>query len=503
MHNFKEYPQYDALGLAKLIKNGDVSPEELLDTALHHASTLNPQLNAIIHDMSSHAREQLAAGLPYTDKNAPFYGVPFLIKDLLASYAGQPLRNGSAFFHKNIATHDSELVARFKRAGLVTFGKTNTPEFGITPFTEPKTFGPTHNPWNPAHTPGGSSGGSGAAVAARIVPMASGGDGGGSIRIPAACCGLFGLKPSRGRNPTGPDYGDIWGGAVAEHVLTRSVRDSAAMLDATAGADAGCPHFMPAPERPFLEEVTRDPDKLRVAFTDSNLLGTDIHPDCKTAVRNTATKLDALGHDVIEASPPFDRDAVADAFFTMICCETWADIASGAAAMHKKPRPQDFEPGTWIAAQTGKHISGGEYAMAHRTIATAVRKIGQFMQDFDILLTPTLGMPPFKIGALQPSPFEEKLLRFFARISATRIVRASGELEKNRDRIFNFIPYTPLANITGEPSMSVPLEWNADGLPIGTMFTAKLGAEATLFQLAGQLEAAHPWVNQSPSISAN
>jgi amidase len=287
---FKEFDQYDGLGLADLIRKREVSAEELCETAIERIEALNPKLNAVVTPMYELGRAAIGQGLP----KGPFAGVPFLLKDLLAAYAGVPLTSGSKACRKFIPTEDSEMVVRFKRAGTVILGKTNTPEFGLMGYTEPELHGPTRNPWNTNHTPGGSSGGSAAAVASGMVPLASGGDGGGSIRIPSACCGLFGLKTTRDRNPTGPEVGAIWQGAVIEHVITRTVRDSAAMLDATQGPDVGAPSILPPPERPYLEDMERDPGRLKIAFTVRSPLGTSVHPECITGVEETVRLLETL-----------------------------------------------------------------------------------------------------------------------------------------------------------------------------------------------------------------
>jgi amidase len=370
----------------------------------------------------------------------------------------------------------SEIVKRFKAAGVIVVGKTNTPEYGLVPLTEPELFGPTNNPWDLTRTPGGSSGGSAAAVAACIVPLAHGGDGGGSIRIPASCCGLFGLKPSRGRNPTGPDLAEVWQGLACDHVLTRSVRDSAAMLDATAGPDVGAPYYAPPPSRPFLDEVGTDPGKLRIAFASKPFLPAVVHDDCVRGVEATAKLCQDLGHGVEEAAPQIDGEAFAGAFLTMTCVETGADIEEAEILLGRKATPSDFEPGTWGAAMWGKQIAAPEYSRAIRLLKRTARQIGRFFEEYDILLTPTLAMPPVVTGTLQLTE------------------------EEGADAILAFIPFTPVFNATGQPAMSVPLYWNDEGLPIGMHFASRYGDEATLFRLAGQLEQASPWFDRIPPI---
>ena len=490
---FNDYPRYDGLGLAELIRTRQVSAREVLEAAMTRADSLNPNLNAIIHRMDDSARATpLGTG--------PLAGVPFLIKDLVQLVKGEPYRSGSRFLGDYRPDHDTELVTRFRRAGLVPFGKANTPEFGLTPYTEPERFGPSRNPWNLDRTTGGSSGGSAAAVAARIVPIAGGGDGGGSIRIPASCCGAFGLKPSRGRNPTGPDVGQFWHGAVVDHVITRTVRDSAAVLDATAGADPGAPYACPAQERPYLEEVTRAPGKLRIAFTTKSFIGKASHPDCVTAVTKTAALLEALGHDVVEAAPTFDGAAFANAFVTMVCSECAADIYDAGVILGKKPSRTEFEAATWAIRLLGKAMSAEDLAIALRVMGQVGRKVGAFFEHHDVLLTPTLAVPPFPIGALQPKPSERAALDILGRIGSGWLLKRGGLLTQMADQIFETIPFTPLFNATGQPAMSVPLEWNASGLPIGLHFVTKLGDEATLFRLAGQLEQARPWADRIPPL---
>ena len=490
---FEDYDRYDGLGLAELVRTRQVSAVEVLEAALTRADRLNPKLNAIIHRMDDLARKAPVG-------SGPLAGVPFLIKDLVQLVKGEPYRAGSRFMGDYRPDHDTELVIRFRRAGLIPFGKTNTPELGLTPYTEPERFGPSRNPWNLARTTGGSSGGSAAAVAARIVPIAGGGDGGGSIRIPASCCGAFGLKPSRGRNPTGPDVGQLWHGAVVDHVITRSVRDSAAVLDATAGADPGAPYACPAQARPYLEEVTRAPGKLRIAFATKSFLGKASHPDCVTAVTKTAHLLETLGHDVVEAAPGFDGAAFADAFVTMVCSECAADIHDAGQILGKRPARAEFEAATWAVRLLGQALSAEDLAIALRVVGQVGRKVGAFFERYDILLTPTMAVPPFPIGALQPKPSERAALDLLGRIGSGRLLRRGGLLAQMADQIFETIPFTPLFNATGQPAMSVPLEWNAEGLPIGVHFVAKLGDEGTLFQLAGQLEQARPWADRMPLL---
>ena len=493
---FAEYDRYDGLGLAELVKRRDVSPRELVTTAIERIATLNPKLNAVIHTLYDDALA--AADAPLGD--GPFAGVPFLIKDLLSWYSGAPIRSGSRILEGFVAPHDSEIVRRYRRSGVIILGKTNTPEFGLTPFTEPELFGPTRNPWDLTRTSGGSSGGSAAAVAAGMVPLAGGGDGGGSIRIPASCCGLFGLKPTRGRVPTGPIEGEIWEGAVIEHVLTRSVRDSAAMLDAISAPEPGAPYTIATPERSFLEEASREPGRLRIAFTDKPLLGDRMDADCKTALHDTTRLLESLGHTVVEAAPPLDRDAFLHAFLLMVCAQSSADLVDAEIVTGNRASPANVEIATWALALLGRSYSAADMAHAGRTLQRAARAVGRWFDgyEFDVLVTPTLTSPPFVIGALQPPAHELVALKALGRLRAGRVLRAAGALEKAAKRVFDWIACPPLFNVTGQPAMSVPLAWNAAGLPIGIHFAGRFGDEATLFRLAGQLERSKPWIDRRP-----
>jgi amidase len=491
---FTEYTEHDGLGLAELVRSKQVTPAELVDAAIDRIEAQNGSINAVVHRMYDRARE--AARGPLGD--GPFAGVPFLLKDMLSAYAGEPLTAGCRFFRTYTPTYHSELVSRLLRAGVVVVGKTNTPELGLLPVTEPELFGPTRNPWDLTRTPGGSSGGSAAAVAARMVPVAGGGDGGGSIRIPASCCGLFGLKPTRGRTPSGPDEADLWEGFGVEHVLTRSVRDCAAMLDVTAGADAGAPFFPPPPPRPFLSEVEASPGCLRIAVSVEPPLSAHVHADCKAAVDDAARLLRDLGHEVVDASPRIDRRAFARAMVTMLMGQVAADVRDGARKTGRQAGFRDFESATWVLKVMGETLTAGEYQSAVRTLRRIARDVSRFTDAFDAWLTPTLAMPPVRIGELASKGLLAQAERVVGRLQLGRLVKASGVIDQVAERLLAFVPYTPIANATGQPSMSVPLYWSADGLPIGVMFTARYGDEATLLRLAGQLEKARPWKDRAP-----
>jgi len=494
----QDFSSHDAVSLAELVRTGQVSARELVTASIEHVESLNPQLNAVVHKMFDAALEQADA----PRGNGPFEGVPFMLKDLLSWYAGEPITSGSRLYEGWIPPHDTEIVRRYRKSGVIVVGKTNTPEFGLTPYTEPELFGPTRNPWDVNRTTGGSSGGSAAAVASGMVPWAGGGDGGGSIRIPASCCGIFGLKPTRGRTPVGPDVGELWQGAVVEHCLTRSVRDSAAMLDAISGPEVGSPYYAPPVARPFLEEVGAPVGRLRIAFTGNPLLGNTVHADCKAALVDAVQLLESLGHDVFEAEPPVDAYQFNRAFLTMVCGEMNSELLIAKDRLGRAVKPSDVESTTWALNLLGGSLSAGEFVKSEHYLRSASRRIGEFFESIDVLVTPTLAEPPFMIGALQPPPHELAVLKVLGRMRATPILRMLRALEKTADKIFDVIPWPPLFNATGQPAMSVPLYWNADDLPIGIHVVGRYGDEATLFRLAAQLEEARPWRDRWPLISA-
>lgn len=480
--------------MAGLVRSGQLTAADLCAAAIARAEVVNPQINAVVHPLYDPARLRAGAGLPA----GPFGGVPFLLKDFGAQYAGAPHTSGSRALRHFVPAEDAELVRRWQAAGINILGKTNTPEFALMGVTEPALFGPARNPWNLAHTPGGSSGGAAAVVAAGIVPLAGAGDGGGSIRIPAACCGLFGLKPSRGRVPTGPEQGEKWQGAAVEHVVSRSVRDSAAMLDATQGADVGAPYFLPAPARSYLAEVSREPGRLRIAFSLEHPLGRPLHPECATAVRGAAKLLAGLGHELTEVPLPFDGRAVSTAFLMLYFGETGASIAALAKVLGRPARPADVEPTTWLLGLLGRTYSAADFAAARQTWNESARRMGRFHQTHDLLLTPTLATPPVRVGELQPKPAEQLLLKLVNTFGLGGLIRRSGIVEKLAEQSLEKTPYTQIANLTGQPAMSVPLHWTADGLPCGVQLIAPLGAENVLFNLAGQLEQAQSWFGRRP-----
>ncbi len=498
MSGFKEFDRFDGLGLAELVRKKEVAPSELCEEAIRRIEQVNPKLNAVIFPMYDLGRKAVEKGLP----EGSFTGVPFLLKDIIEEYAGVPLTMGSRAFRNYVPAQDSEMVRRFKKSGVVILGKTNVPELGLLAVTEPELHGPTRNPWNTGHTPGGSSGGSSAAVAGGMVPLASGNDGGGSIRIPASCCGLFGLKPTRGRNPLGPNVGELWQGAVVSHVIARSVRDSAAMLDETQGADAGAPYVIPPPERPYLREIDRDPGSLKIAYASASPIGTPVHPECVKAVEEAAKLLESLGHKVEEAQPDVNGKAVAMSYLTMCFGEVAAVIEEMRAVLGRRANTSDVEPLTWTLGLLGRTLSAGEFVKATREWGLAGRAMGRFHQKYDLYLTPTLAYPPVRIGELEPKPYERLAMKAVNALGLGVIFKVSGLTEKMAEASLSKTPFTQLANLTGQPAMSVPFHWTSDGLPVGVHFMARFGEEATLFRLAGQLEKARPWFDKHGRVWA-
>ncbi len=472
---FEEYAAHDALGLAALVRAGELTPDELLDAALASMARHNPALNAVVIPMLDEARSYLDAGLP----DGPFRGVPFLLKDLYVLCEGVRTTNGCRFFEHNVADHDSELVARYKRAGLVIFGKSASPEFGLTTTTESKLFGVTRNPWKLEYSTGGSSGGAAAAVASGMLPAAHASDGGGSIRIPASCCGLFGLKPTRGRMPFGPDAGEGWSGMSTMHAVSRSVRDSAALLDVTAGPDLGAPYCAPRNTRPYLEEVGADPGALRIALLRETFNGTPTHADCRAAVEDAARLCEELGHRVEEANLRVDVESLGFASQSIMAANLLSTLEDHSAVIGRPFTAEDVESFTFTMTEAIRNRGATDYARSIRTIHAVGRQVERFLQDYDVLLTPTMAAPPSRIGTLSLSnpDFEE-----FARAVTTSV------------------GYTQLFNASGHPAISVPLCWSGSGLPIGIQFAGRLGDEAGLLRLASQLEQARPWFDRRPAL---
>jgi amidase len=468
----------DATAQAELVRHGEVSPAELVGEAITRMEKLNPQLNAVIWELYDRAREEAAGQLP----DGPFRGVPFLLKDFAAELAGTPFSEGLDFAGDYRSTTTQELTRRFVDAGFVICGKTNTPELGILPTTEPRRFGATRNPWNTEHSTGGSSGGSAAAVASGMVPAAHANDGGGSIRIPASCCGLVGLKPTRGRNSLAPQYGDVMSGLVCEHVVTRSVRDSANILDVTAGPVPGDPYWAPPRRGPsYAAAVATVPAPLRIAVMTASPTGSDVHPDCVAATQAAATLCESLGHRVEVAALAVDGDSfVADFINVWAAGNAWA-IGDWEHRLGRAVTEEEVEPLSWGLITMGRALNGGQYLAALQGLQRATRQIAAYFEGIDVLLTPTIGEPPAPLGTFD-SPPGEPLAGLF---------RAAA-----------YVPFTPPFNVTGQPAISLPLHWNQAGLPIGVQFVGRFGDEETLLSLAGQLEEAAPWADRRPPVSA-
>ncbi len=481
----------DATELARRVRDGEVSSVELVDAAIAAIEAVNPKLNAVVHRMYEAARATAKSPLP-----GPFSGVPAVVKDFDGFVKGVPYTASCRLLEGFVPDHDAENIARLRRSGLVFLAKTNLPELAILGTTEPAWRGPTRNPWNTNHSTGGSSGGSAALVAARAVPVGHGGDGGGSLRIPASACGLVGLKASRGRIPLGPDQGEAWGGYVQTGVLVRSVRDAAAFLDVLAGPMPGDPYAAPAPARAFSAEVGAPPGKLRVAITTRSLFGKHTHADCAKAAEDTAKLLESLGHTVEEAAPPFDRDRLVRAYLTQIAVGVATEIEDFAKLTGRRPNPSMFEASTWFLRQVGLTMSAVELQDARDAIQDASRKLGMFFERYDLLVLPTLAYPPARIGELIPKVSERAGLRVLRALPVRPAIRAAlAALAANS---FERLPNTQLFNQTGQPAISLPLAVSSDGLPIGVQLVARYGDEATLLRASAQLETARPWIGRRP-----
>lgn len=475
--NFDEYRRHDAVGLAGLVRRREVSALELLEVAIGRAEAVQPLVGALAQPLYDHARQEIARGLP----DAPLTGVPFLLKNLSVQLAGTVTSGSCRLQQDTVATGNSTIVDRYRQAGLVIFGKTNSPEFGLSASTESTIHGTTRNPWNFERTAGGSSGGAAAAVAAGIVPAAHASDGGGSIRIPASCCGLFGLKPTRARTPVGPVAMQSWGSLGVMHVVSRSVRDSAALLDASQGPAEGDPYVAPPPARPYVLEVDTAPPRLRVALQLASIYDREIDPACDEAARDAARLLESLGHLVEEAQPPGDAVALAAANWILIASGVAGSAHRYARELGHELRESDVEPVTWRAVRFAAGVSAEAYAQAQDTVYRQGRRMAEFHRHHDVVLSPTLGQPPVPLGPLRMNnPDEEEYVA----------------------AILRFNPFCNVSNMTGQPSMSVPLHWSAEGLPIGVMFSAAYGREDLLLQLAGQLERARPWFGRVPMDAA-
>ena len=475
-----EYVGYDGLGLAALVRARDVTAGELLDIALAQVAATDDMIAAVVDVQERVARESIAAGLP----DGPFAGVPFLLKDLGCEAIDFPTSMGSGLYRNHPYLYDSELFLRLRNAGLVPFGRTASPEFGIGPTTEAKVYGrPTRNPWNTAHVAGGSSGGSAAAVAAGVVPIAHGSDGGGSVRIPASSCGLFSLKPTRALLPDGPAVGEGWAGMAIDGFFTRTVRDTASLLDATAGPDLGAPYYAPALQGTFVDAIATPPRRLRIAVSLRSFTGDPIHPDCVAAVEHTARLCESLGHEIVAVDPSIDIVRFMRAWSNIVACGTQLTVDSRATSMGRALSDDDTELVTRLACELGATLSGADYLAAINVVHAIGREMARFLVPYDMLLTATLGEPPALIG----------------RFRADRTDAWADFLDYRLNHVLPYSPFTALANGTGQPAMSLPLWWNEAGLPVGTHVMARAGDDHTLMRLAAQLEQAEPWFSRRPS----
>ncbi|MBI3524829.1 MAG: amidase [Betaproteobacteria bacterium] len=475
MGGFTDYEYYDATGLADLVRQRLITPLELLEAAIERVEARNPVVNAVTMPLYDYGRRAIAEGLP----DGPFRGVPFLVKDLGAVIAGVPMTSGSRFFADTPpAVADSEHVKRLKRAGLVIFGRTNTCELGLSLTCEPQLHGPTKNPWDQTRISGGSSGGAAAAVGVRMLPMAHASDGFGSIRAPAACCGLVGLKPTRGRATMAPYLGESLGGLVIGHAVTLTVRDCARLLDATSGPGPGDPYTAPAPIRPFADEVGADPGALRIAWTAQTPNGTPIDAECRRALGDVVRICAGLGHRVDEADPAIEREAVAPAFLTLAAANTVVNLAGHPG--RRTPNPDEIERVTWGMWKRGQGVSGADYVRATQTAHRLGRQMAAFHADWDVLLTPGLATLPPSLGYI------DMML---------------DDLDEYWRRVFCMSPFTVWFNLTGQPAMMLPLGRSASGLPLAVQLVARWGDEATLFRLAAQLEAMRPWFHDKPLVA--
>ncbi len=476
----EEYVAHDATALAERVRSRELKRSELLAAAIEVAERRDPQINAICHAPYDEVMAQTKKRDDEPPSAAPFDGVPFLLKDLGVEYEGFPMRFGSRALADYVSPYTDTLASRYVASGVSIFGRTTTPEFGLIAVTESELYGDTRNPWNLQHTPGASSGGAAAAVAAGIVPFAHANDGGGSIRIPASCCGLVGMKPSRGRTPSGPIVGEIVSGIGYQHVVARTLRDCAGMLDATAGPETGDIYAAPPAPPSYVAELGRDPGRLRVAFWTKywrDEMPTD--PECVAAVTGAAKLLEALGHDVEEKRPDMDFESLFRAFLLQ-----WAAVTAATVDRLKMGNPQldeaaVFEPFTRELAQEGRSKSAGALTLARDRLFSSARTMGRFHERYDLLVTTVLGTPPLAIGEWN---------------------RASARFLEQESRASRFLLCSYLTNATGQPSITLPLHTTSDGLPVGVMFTAAYGREDLLYRLAGQIEQAAPWIDRRPGV---
>ena len=485
-----EYLRHDATSLADLVRRGDVTPAELLAAARARRDAVNPAINAVVSDIDADADARAAD----PDGGGPFAGVPFLIKDLGQEYAGLATTCGSRALVDDIAQGHALVTQRFLDAGLNIFGKTNTPELGAKGVTESELLGPARNPWNPGHTPGGSSGGSGAAVAAGIVPAAGANDGGGSVRIPAACNGLVGLKLSRGLGPYGPQTGEVTFGMVTQGVVSRTVRDSAGLLDAIIGPGDHADYQGAMPETAFVEQIARPPGALRIGWSASSAINPAVDPEAVAAVEGAAALLEQLGHRVEQVAPPHDDEALARDWLTLWFAQVHGQVRDIKRRTGASDR--DFEADTIAMAELGRARGVGALMDALGRVPGYTRALADFHERYDFFLTPTLAKPPLEVLSTQTPAVLQRAARVLGKARAGRVLQTAGILEQLIHDSLGWVPYTQLANLTGRPAISVPLHWTASGLPLGVQLVGRLGADGALLQLAAQLEEAQPWAHR-------
>ena len=471
LNRFKEYSQYDAIGLAKLIRNREISSSELLEEAIYRIENANPILNAVVTKLYDEAKNDIESGLP----GGPFTGVPFLLKEF-EQYAGSPITNASRYFVDNICEQDSEMVKRYKKGGLVILGKTNTSELCITASTESSLYGPSRNPWNTEIATGGSSGGAAVAVATGMVPVAQGSDGGGSIRIPASCCGVFGMKPTRGRNPLGPVYGESWSGLHVKHVLSRSVRDNAAFLDLTCGPDIGAPYYLTEPTNSYLSQLDKELKPLKIGYTTNSAFEVDVDQECITAIDETVELLNALGHVTEEIELNYIEDAHEfwRAFYTVMMANTDAEINAYSKRTGQEINQDKFENFTWLNLQWSKNNSATDCVASQQYLHRVGRKIAKIFETYDVIVTPVIAKPPPPIGYLN----------------------TEGNYDEYSERAGEYFLFTGCFNVSGNPAMSMPLHISSNNLPIGVQFVGKYADEETLYRLAYTIEKERPWIDR-------
>lgn len=494
--DFTAYRRLDATALAAEVAAGRVRPEALLELALARLATVQPALRPVCRLMEAEARAQLAHGVG----SGPLAGVPGLIKDVAQDYAGVPTGWGSrAYAALPPPRAHAHVVRRLLDAGLVVFGKTNAPELGLKGVTDPLAFGRSGNPWNPGRTPGGSSGGAAAAVAAGVVPMAAANDGGGSIRIPAACCGLVGLKPSRGRISSGPAAGDVWFGACSEGVVSRSVRDTALALDVLAGPEPGDPTALPQPATPFVMQMHAPLRRLRIAWCAESPIGEPVHDEARLAVERAVALLRGLGHTVEPARPDLDGRALANSYLHIYFGQVPAALRQAVA---QGGREADFEPLTRLLATLGRATSAERLTLELLRWNDYARSLAALHARYDVYLTPTLASPPVPHGTGDPPPLQMAAFNALRASGLLGLLKRTGLLDGIVQQMaadnLRHVPFTQLANLTGTPAISLPLHWTSDGLPLGVQFNAAPGGDGLLLQLAAELEAAQPWFDRVP-----